>query len=420
MAESGNQGVRDAEVVVAASGAKPDPQPDATGIAGFVARIFALKPVRVLLRFNQEHGPLLASGMAYQAVFALFAGLWLAFSIAGFVLRGNAVLRDALFAALNRTIPGLLSTGGTKGAIDPGRLLEPAALGASSVVSLVGLLLTAVGFLATLRTAIRIVFGVPDPAEIPVLRWLKDLGLTVAFGAAVLLTAVISLLTTTALGLVLNLLGVGKGSFLATVAPGVVGAVLILLIDMGLITAAFRILSGLRVPRKRLLVGALLGGIGLAALQTLGSALLGGARNNPLLAGFAILVGLLIYFNLVAQVILLAASWIAVGLTDAGIDARNLSTEERAVTDAAELEDARRRVADSNRRELEERVRASRGLRRRRLERELQREIDAEAARRTAVPTVTEFKEGQRVSGDADPGADELAVGPSGAPERAS
>jgi membrane protein len=226
----------------------------------------------------------------------------------------------------------------------------------------------------------------------------------------VLLTAVISLVTTAALGFVLGLLGLGKDTWIAAVAPGVVGALLILVIDTGLVAAAFRILSGLRVPPRRLWAGAVLGGIALAALQTLGSSLLGGARSNPLLAGFAVLVGLLIYFNLVSAVILVAASWIAVGLRDAAIDARDLSVEERALSRATELEDARRLVADANRRELEERVRAARGLRRRRLERELRLEVEAEQRRREAVPTVTEFREDQKVTHEPDLGTDEVAA----------
>jgi membrane protein len=413
MTGAANQGVRDAEVVAGASGARPDGPPTA-GVAGLVQRVLALKPVRVVLHFNEENGPLLAAGMAYQAIFALFAGLWLGFSIAGFVIKGDPVLRAALFDSLNRTIPGLLSTGGTSGAIDADRLLDSAALGASSIVSVIGLLLTAVGFLGTLRTAVRIMFAVPPPTSNPLLLKLKDLGLTVGFGAVALLTAVISLVSTALLDLVLNLLGIPKDTWLATVAPGVVGALLILVLDTLLLVAAFRVLSALRVPRRRLWVGALIGGVALAALQTLGTSLLGGARSNPLLAGFAVLVGLLIYFNLVATVILLAASWISVGLKDAGIDARDLSTEERAVGKATELEDARRLVANANRHELEERVRAARGIRRRRLERELQREIGAEERRREAVPTVSEFREDQRTTPDPDPGADEVAA-PDGA-----
>lgn len=413
-----NQGVRDAELVAEASGARPDPQPPATGVAALVQRVLALKPARVVLHFNEENGPLLASGMAYQAIFALFAALWLGFSIAGFVIRDNPALRTALFESLNRTIPGLVGTGGTTGAIDAGKLLDATALGASSIVSTIGLLLTAVGFLGTLRTAVRIMFAVPQPTENPVLLKLKDLGLAVGFGAVVLLTAVISLVSTALLDLVLNLLGLANDSWVAAVAPGVVGALLILVIDTCLVAGAFRILSALKVPAGRLWAGALLGGIGLAALQTLGTSLLGGARSNPLLAGFAVLVGLLIYFDLVATVLLLAAAWIAVGLKDAGVDARDLSTEERAVSEATELEDARRLVADANRRELEERVRAARGIRRRRLERELQQEIVAEARRRQAVPTVSEFRAEPRGEAAAEPKAEQEAQGGGGGATR--
>jgi hypothetical protein len=63
----------------------------------------------------------------------------------------------------------------------------------------------------------------------------------------------------------------------------------------------------------------MLGAVGLGVLKVAGSALLGGATRNPLIASFAVLAGLLIFFNFACQVILIAASWIAVGLEDAGI-----------------------------------------------------------------------------------------------------
>jgi membrane protein len=63
----------------------------------------------------------------------------------------------------------------------------------------------------------------------------------------------------------------------------------------------------------------LLGALGIGALKVVGGALLGGAGTNPLLASFAVIVGLLIWFNLLCQVMLLAASWIYVGMTDKGL-----------------------------------------------------------------------------------------------------
>ena len=53
------------------------------------------------------------------------------------------------------------------------------------------------------------------------------------------------------------------------------------------------------------------GVITVSAMQLLGARLLAGASRNPMLAPFAALIGVLIWFNLVAQVILLCAALIA-------------------------------------------------------------------------------------------------------------
>jgi membrane protein len=346
--------------------------------------------------------------MTYQAIFAVFAALWLTFSIAGFVVKGNPFLQTSLFGALDNFIPRLISYTDTvgvahAGAIKATTLLDAAGLSWSSVISLVGLLLTAVGFVGTLRTAIRIMFDLPGMTTNPVVLMLKNAGYTVAFGAVVLVTAVISLVSNTALGLVAALLGLGKASWLEQAATTAISAVLLLVIDTALLAAAYRLLSGIPIPRKRLLAGALIGGVGLAFLQTLGTSLLGGASSNPLIGAFATLIGVLLYFNFVCQVILVAASWIAVGMQDAGIDARKLSADQRGLDEARELEKARRVVADANRQELEERLRTARGLTRHRLQRQLEAEERAEDRRRAAVPTEREFTEAQDRSGDTTP-----------------
>jgi membrane protein len=351
--------------------------------------------------------------MTYQALFALFAALWLVFSLAGFALAGNVPLQHAVFGAINQFIPGLIAYDGMSGAIPASTLLGTTGLAWSSVISIIGLLFTTVGFVGTLRTAIRIMFSLPGPTTNPVLLILKNLGYSLAFGVVVLLTAVISLISNTALGAVLSLLGLGAASVVEQLATTAVGALLLVVIDTLLLAAAYRLLSGIPIPRRRLLVGALLGGIGLAFLQTLGTKLLGGASSNPLMGAFATLVGVLLYFNFVCQTILLAASWIAVGMEEAGIDARRLNPEQRGVDDAERLEEARRLVAESNQRELEERMRAARGLERWRLTRQLDRERTAEEHRRAVVPTASEFKQAQQHTGDETPRSDE--VEPTGA-----
>jgi membrane protein len=417
-----DQGVRDAEAPVQASGAREDPEQQASGIPGLVQRAFAWRPVRVWFHYLTDNGPLLAAGMTYQAIFAVFAALWLTFSIAGFVVKGNPFLQTSLFSAVDNFIPRLIAYTDAvgahhSGAIKAATLLDATGLSWSSIVSVVGLLFTAVGFVGTLRTAIRIMFALPGPTTNPVILILKNAGYTVAFGAVVLVTAVISIVSNTALGLVATLLGLGKASAPEQVATTAVSAVLLLIIDTALLAAAYRLLSGIPIPRRRLLAGALIGGVGLAFLQTLGTSLLGGATSNPLIGAFATLIGVLLYFNFVCQMILVAASWIAVGMQDAGIDARSLDPDQRGLDEARHLEDARRRVADANRRELEERIRTARGLARRRFERQLDAEQRAEQRRRAAVPTEREFTEAQEDTQDTTPDAGEVE-GEASAPRR--
>lgn len=401
--------MRDDGVDVTASGAKKDPEQPKTGIAGLIDRVFRLRPVRVLLHYNGDNGPLIASGMTYQAFFALAGALWFGFAVLGFALRGNTALQYQVFGALNRFLPNLIAYGGGKGVIRGDQLVSVAGLSWSSAISLLIVLYTAVGFLGTLRTAIRIMFGLPNEEGNIWLLKLRDLGYAVAFGAVVLLTGVITVVSNAALDLILGLLGLGHAGPVQQVLTAALALVVLAIIETAMLAAAFRILSGIPVPRRRLLAGAAMGGIALAVLQTLASSLLHLGTNNPIIGGFAVLIGLLVFFNLVCQIILFAAAWVAVGMLDTGVDARSLSPEQREQDDAERLEDARRLVARADREALEERVRSSRGLARWRYSRQLQREVRAEAQRRREVPTVSEFKDAQEGTDDPDPDAEQVA-----------
>ena len=68
---------------------------------------------------------------------------------------------------------------------------------------------------------------------------------------------------------------------------------------------------GMSGAGKFTLVGAALGALTVAVMQLLGARLLTGASRNPMLAPFAAIIGVLIWFNLVAQVIMICAAFIA-------------------------------------------------------------------------------------------------------------
>lgn len=287
-----------------------------TRLSILVKRIRRLKPVRVLEHYSHYRGALLAAGLSYRAIFAVFAALWVGFSVAGLLLRSNPELRNALFTLIGNAVPGLIDTGNGTGAINPQILLDAQVLGVTGAIALLGLFITALGWLASAREAIRTIFSLPGLRANFFLLKLKDLTIGIGFGIAVIISAALSVFSTQAMDAILGLVGIHPHSVVSAALTRAVGLALMFLLDTAVLIALYRILSGIAIPLRRLIGGALLGAIGLGVLKVLGGALLGGASSNPLLASFAVIIGLLIWFNLICQVILLAAAWIATGMAD--------------------------------------------------------------------------------------------------------
>lgn len=320
-------------------------------IARAIAWIMALKPVRVWLHFTERRGLLLAGGLSYQSLFAVFAGIWVGFATGGLVLQANPQLADAFFTLLATSVPGLIAWQGAEGVIQPEQLLQLKVLGITGAIAAGALAFTALGWLSSARDAVRALFDLPGQKLNFFLLKLKDLGLGLGFGAVLLVSAALSVFSTQATGAVLDWVGIRSDSLIANAVGSAAGLLIMLALDTGVLAALFRVLSGLVIPLRRLLFGSLLGGIGLGVLKVLGSLLLGGASRNPLLASFAILIGLLIWFNLVCTVILVTSSWIAVGMADDGLVADPVVAAQR----EAEEQRERERIARELERERERR-----------------------------------------------------------------
>ncbi|HRN28456.1 MAG TPA: YhjD/YihY/BrkB family envelope integrity protein [Terrimesophilobacter sp.] len=307
-------------------------------VKALVEFVKATRPVRVWLHFSERRGSILAQGLSFQALFAAFAAIWVGFATAGLVLRGNPALAEAFFDLIATSAPGLIEWNGVDGVIDPATLLEVQLLGITGVIAAGALAFTALGWLQSARDAVRALFDLPAPHTNFFLLKLKDVGLGIAFGIALIVSAALTVFSTEALVVVLGWVGMGSDSAIAGALGRTVGLLIMLAIDATALGVMFRWLSGLVIPVRRLLVGVILGGVGLGVLKVLGTVLLGAASRNPLLASFAVLIGLLIWFNLVCTVILLSASWIAVGLEDAGIVADPRVAREREKAAALERE----------------------------------------------------------------------------------
>ena len=288
-------------------------------IRAIVARIQKLKPVRVWMHYGSRRGPILAAGLAYQAIFSVFAGLWAAFSVAGIVIAANPDLRDALFDVIGTSVPGLIDRGpGDQGAIDPDDLRADVFTW-TGVLAIGVSLFTALAWLSSARDAVRDIAELAAPPTNFLLLRLKDLGLAIAFGLALILSAALSLGSTSLLSWVLESIGVDEDSIGAIVLGRILGLVLAFALDVVVLAALYRILAGVPIPPRPLWQGAVIGAGALGVLKALGSALLGGASSNPLIASFAVIIGLLIWFNFVCQVILAGAAWVVVSARDHGV-----------------------------------------------------------------------------------------------------
>ena len=169
---------------------------------------------------------------------------------------------------------------------------------------------TVTGWMNSLRHAVRAMFDdCGDELNIVVAR-LRD---TLAAIAIAILFILSTAAGTVSGGIVRRLLqwgGIPSSSLPGTVLLEMTGFGTGVALNFALFMLLLRVVSHIKAGRFTIL-GALLGSLTVSAMQLLGARLLAGASRNPMLAPFAALIGVLIWFNLVAQVILLCAALIA-------------------------------------------------------------------------------------------------------------
>jgi membrane protein len=280
-----------------------------------LAKINSRRLMRVMNLYSLRHGSLLAAGCAYKMFFSVAAMLVAGFSILGLVAAGNRDLQMAIVRVVNDFIPGLIDTG-DGGLASPQELFSRGeAFGVSLLISTAVMIWTSLGWIAGLRTGMRGIFDLPPLQTNIVLVKLKDTGTLLIVAVALVVTTLVAAIANTALDLIVELLGI-EG---AAVVPltRIAGIVVMLLLDTAVAVILFRVASGIRMPRIVMLQSALLAGVGSTVLRYFSSTLLGNVGSNPLLAPFAVILGLFVWFYLLSQVYLLATAWGAVGKADA-------------------------------------------------------------------------------------------------------
>lgn len=302
-------------------------------------------PVRVWRHFLQHEGFLLAAGVSYQTVFAAFAAIYVVFAVAGLWLGGEPQALQGLIEVINRYIPGLIAEGGP---ISPSAVQQIAdefagTLSITLVIALGTLIWTAVGAISFARRAVRGVFGIPPDRRNYFLLKSFDIVAAAVFGAGLLVGTLLATLGTWALTFVFGLVGLGSTSWELNVTVRFVTVVVLYAVNTALLASLFRFLTGTQLTWRRIVPGALLGAAATTVLQLGFGLFLSYTPSNPLLATFAVFIVLLLWFRLIGIVLLVTASWIAVGAQDKHIallpvtEAQRLAEEHKALLIAAQV-----------------------------------------------------------------------------------
>ncbi|HPZ35417.1 MAG TPA: YhjD/YihY/BrkB family envelope integrity protein, partial [Microbacteriaceae bacterium] len=183
-----------------------DPATPATRLEALIAFALRRRIVRAFLRYQDAGGPMLADSVTYRALFSLFAGVFLGFSIAAIWLLAHPQAFEALVTTLERLVPGLIGAGG---AIDPDELLAPVAFTIAGAFASLGLVGAALGAVGSMRSALRQISAARTEPTLFVWEILQKLWVAALVGLAFVLAAALSVFGSSALGWLLGRVGVG-------------------------------------------------------------------------------------------------------------------------------------------------------------------------------------------------------------------
>ncbi|MDT3438476.1 YhjD/YihY/BrkB family envelope integrity protein [Pseudofrankia sp. BMG5.37] len=255
--------------------------------------------IRAYGRYASDGGDRLAAGVTYFAFLSFFPIIALVYAAIGFVVDAYPDAKQEIVKQINGYLPGLADK------------LNVANLGSAKfgvgLIGLVALLLAGVACVSALRDAIRLMWHQSTDAGNLVTRRLRDVSVLLGLGLLLIVSLVLTSFATSANGVLLRVTGL-EGSSAAAWLAGLLGFLLALIAD----TMVFLYLFW-RLPketnRRAVVRAALLGAVGLEVFKLLGTWLVGKATGNPVYGTFAVIVGLLIWINILMRWILFAAAW---------------------------------------------------------------------------------------------------------------
>ncbi|MBL7493434.1 YihY/virulence factor BrkB family protein [Frankia sp. AgB1.9] len=255
--------------------------------------------IRAYARYGANGGDRLAASTTYYVFLSFFPLVALLFAATGFVVDSYPDLKDDVVRQINGYLPGLADK------------LNISSLGTLKVgigvLGLVGLLLAGLAFVSALRDAIRLMWHQDTDAGNLITRRLRDIRVLAGLGLLVVISLALTSLATSANGVLLRATGMA-GSSLASWSARGLGVLLALIADLMVFLYLFWRLPR-QTSRRAVARAALLGAVGIEVFKLVGTWLVGKTTDNPMYGTFAVLVGLLIWINVVMRWTLFAAAW---------------------------------------------------------------------------------------------------------------
>lgn len=247
-------------------------------------------PVAAWKKFGDDQAGYLAALIAYYAFASIFPLLLVLVTILDIAVRHNPGLREHVLDSALAQYP--MISAHLRSSVH-----ELPATGLALVIGLVGTFLGARGVASAVQNALNTAWEVPI-SQRPGFPWglLRSLGLIVFVGTGEIATVILS-----------GIAG-GTGHVISGVGAHIGAVAVSLALNMGLFWLAFRLGTARHVATRDLRLGSALAAVAWQVLQIVGGYFIGHslATNSSLYGAFGIVLGLLAWLYLQAQITLYA------------------------------------------------------------------------------------------------------------------
>jgi membrane protein len=300
---------------------------------------------RARLRYGEVLGGRLAAAIAYYGFFAVFALALVAYAVVGFVLANNPAAVDAVNNFLRNNIPFL----------NADQIAD--ARNTVAIIGLIGFVFTGVGWIESLRSSQRAIWGVEQQPGNIFIRRLIDLAIMFGIGILLAVSLWVQAGINDAVKPVLLRLAPETVSVetqqIISVISRTVGVVLGLMVNILLAASLLSGVSRLRLPLARLIPSSLLVAIGLLGLSTVGRLYIDYTANRPAFRIVGGTVALLLFLYLFNQLLLYGAALAATSSRGEVVDLAAGATpvDEAEQSDGTEVSGTDKTGAGEQRRE---------------------------------------------------------------------